>query len=273
MFESIKKSFKGNHPDPDDCNDEEVYIKLHLSEYNELHQVNQRLQRAEEENKRLAEEISCLERAEKQANQRAAEQEKDRKEAEAQLADTRTRLTDVQSQLADAQTAAAESEDKLDHQIKLNENLLRISRERANAERKLTPKKEHTGYAVLLSTEKQQYYKAAGAAEKSAFTTWETFIQTPYPVDLPEEQTRRLVRDAFYLLQKLGISEDGTDAYRKKEIYQVKNRYKDKGNVLLEWTLRANFKAGYWELRLLHTQPLGIVPENMRLPTRKPEKT
>ena len=64
-----------------------------------------------------------------------------------------------------------------------------------------------------------------------------------------------------------------TDAYRKKEIYQVKNRYKDKGNVLLEWTLRANFKAGYWELRLLHTQPLGIVPENMRLPTRKPEKT
>lgn len=273
MFESIKKSFKGNHPDPDDCNDEEVYIQLHISEYSELLQVNQKLQKAEEENKRLSEEISRLERAEKQANQRAAEQEKYRREAEAQLADTKTQLIDVQSQLAEAQTAVAESEDKLDHHIKLNEKLLRISRERANAERKLTPKKEHTGYAVLLSTEKQQYYKSSGATEKSVFTTWETFIQTPYPVDLPEEQTRRLVQDAFYLLQKLGISEDGRDVYRKKEVYQVKNHYKDKGNVLLEWTLRTNFKAGYWEMRLLHTQPLGIVPEDMRLPTKKTDKT
>lgn len=259
MFESIKKNFKGNEPVPDDCNDEEVYIQLRLSEYHELHQVNQKLQKAEEENKRLSGEINRLEQAEKQAKQKAAEQEKYRRETE--------------TQLADARTVAAELQDELDYQKGLNEHLLRISKERANADRKLTPKKEHTGYAVLLSTEKPQYHKSPGSIEKSVLTTWETFVQTPHPVDLPEEQTRRLLQDALYLLQKLGITADGTDAYRKRELHQVKNHYKDKENVLLEWTLRANFKAGYWELRLLHTQPLGIVPENMRLPTKKTDKT
>ena len=41
----------------------------------------------------------------------------------------------------------------------LNENLLRIARERANADRKLKPKKEHTGYVVVSSTEKEYRYK------------------------------------------------------------------------------------------------------------------
>lgn len=259
MFDSIKKNLKGNEPVPDDCNDEEVYIQLTVSEYNELHQVNQKYQKAEEENQRLAKEISHLEQAEKQANQRASEQEKNRREAEAQLADAQTQLTNAQEEIA--------------HQKGLNDHLLRISKERANAERKLTPKKGHTGYAVLLSTEKLQYNKSPGSTQKSTLTTWETFVQTPHPVDLPEEQTRRLVQDALCLLQKLGITEDGTAAFQKQEFLQVRNKYKDKENVLLEWTLRANFKAGYWELRLLHTQPLGIVPDDMRLPTRKPDKT
>lgn len=40
------------------------------------------------------------------------------------------------------------------YQKGLNENLLRIARERANADRKLKPKKEHTGYVVVVSSEK-----------------------------------------------------------------------------------------------------------------------
>ncbi|WP_289466172.1 hypothetical protein, partial [Klebsiella pneumoniae] len=35
-----------------------------------------------------------------------------------------------------------------EYQKRLNENLLRISKERANAARKLKPKKEHSGYVV-----------------------------------------------------------------------------------------------------------------------------
>ena len=45
------------------------------------------------------------------------------------------------------------------HQRALNANLLRISRERANADRKLKPKKEHTGYVVVVSEETDHQYK------------------------------------------------------------------------------------------------------------------
>ena len=38
-------------------------------------------------------------------------------------------------------------------------------------------------------------------------------------------------------------------------------------NVLVaqQQRLRANFRAGYWELVLMHTRPLGIVPPEMRV--------
>ena len=35
-------------------------------------------------------------------------------------------------------------------------------------------------------------------------------------------------------------------------------------NVILSRFLRANFRAGYWELILLHTKSLGLVPKEMR---------
>ena len=45
------------------------------------------------------------------------------------------------------------AEEEVSYQKGLNANLLRISRERANADRSLRPKKEHTGYAVVRSME------------------------------------------------------------------------------------------------------------------------
>ena len=43
-------------------------------------------------------------------------------------------------------------------------------------------------------------------------------------------------------------------------------KYKTK-NVALrsELKLRANFRAGYWEVSFLHTKPLGVVPPEMRV--------
>ena len=45
--------------------------------------------------------------------------------------------------------ALSEAEIKIEYWRDLNENLLRISKERANADRNLKPKKEHTGYVVV----------------------------------------------------------------------------------------------------------------------------
>ena len=55
--------------------------------------------------------------------------------------------------------ALSEAEIKIEYWRDLNENLLRISKERANADRNLKPKKEHTGYVVVSSTEKEYRYK------------------------------------------------------------------------------------------------------------------
>ena len=33
---------------------------------------------------------------------------------------------------------------------------------------------------------------------------------------------------------------------------------------MLERWLRANYRSGYWELALLHTKPLSVVPPDMR---------
>ena len=76
---------------------------------------------------------------------------------------------------------AAEKADSA-HQRALNANLLRISRERANADRKLKPKKEHTGYVVVLSEETDHQYKD-GNRHVRRVLLWKTVIQSPYVVD------------------------------------------------------------------------------------------
>lgn len=35
-------------------------------------------------------------------------------------------------------------------------------------------------------------------------------------------------------------------------------------NVMVDARLKANFRAGYWELIFKHTKPLGVIPKDMR---------
>lgn len=63
-------------------------------------------------------------------------------------------LEEVGRQLVIAQEDVA-------HQRELNKNLLRIARERANAARGLKPKKRHSGFIVMSSTEREYRYKRA----------------------------------------------------------------------------------------------------------------
>ena len=82
------------------------------------------------------------------------------------------------------------------HQRGLNANLLRISKERANADRKLKPKKEHTGYVVASSEEKEYRYRDGRKWKRVKL--WETVLQSPYAVDFTEEQAReQITRELF----------------------------------------------------------------------------
>ncbi len=156
------------------------------------------------------------------------------------------------------------------YQRSLNENLLRISRERANADRRLRPKKEHTGYVVVSSAEKEISYKDYYGKSKKVML-WETVLQSPYSVDFTEEQARHQMQELFkrgenggWLISQIGISATYGKGYA--ELIREKEWKSDvsKRNVLLGRRLRANYRAGYWEMIFLHTKPLSAVPKNMR---------
>lgn len=152
----------------------------------------------------------------------------------------------------------------------LNANLLRIARERANADRKLKPKKEHTGYVVVASVEKELRYKDRNRHWCSVML-WETVLETPYVVDFEVTEVKRLMQELFqededgdWLIQKLGINANYPDGYAE----MIDNREWWEGhrqhNVMLERRLKANYRTGFWEIIFLHTKPLGAVPADMR---------
>ena len=164
----------------------------------------------------------------------------------------------------------AEAQKEVEYQRGLNANLLRISRERANADRKLKPKKEHTGYIVASSEEKEYRYRDGKKWKKVKL--WETVLQSPYTVDYTEEQARvQITRELFpkgehWPITKIGITARYGGTY---EGMLADNSVSDdflQCNVLVaqQQRLRANFRIGYWEIVLIHTKPLEVVPKEMR---------
>lgn len=137
-------------------------------------------------------EITRAERETVEAQKQAAASiEKVKQEAMRRIAqeqeDCRKSLDDLNEELEKAQ-------DEGMYLAGLNENLLRIARERANADRKLKPKKEHTGYVVLSSTEKEYRYKIDRRNWKTV-VLWETVLQSPYSIDFTEEQAREQTKE------------------------------------------------------------------------------
>lgn len=176
--------------------------------------------------------------------------------------------TEAGLQLEDLQRKLDEEALKTKYQKGLNTNLLRISKERANAARKLKPKKEHSGYVVISSAEKSHSYKKG--ANRGTVMLWETVLQTPFSVDFTEEQARTETEDLFqkdesgaWPIGKIGINGQYLAGYG--EMIRDRNSTEwAKYNVMVNKKLRANFRAGYWELILLHTKPLDVVPAEMR---------
>ena len=188
--------------------------------------------------------------------------------------EAQSRITDAEKKIAnntaewEKKLAAEQQESAL--QRELNANLLRITKERANAERGLKPKKEHTGYVVLTSAEKESRYKDSYGHPRT-ITLWETAMETPYTVDFEAEQVRSLLQELFQEdedercpIQKIGITENYPGGYTAMVNDKKWSEVYEKYNVMLERWLRANYRRGYWELVFLHTKPLAVVPPDMR---------
>lgn len=144
------------------------------------------------------------------------------------------------------------AEDEIDRLNDLNQNLLRISKERANAKRGLKPKKEHGGYVVLFS---QQYDYRDG---NRIYKVWKTVLQTPHDASIPLEDIRPLVNDD--LIQTFG------GALGLKEVVKIFDHidWDEEKNTLFNRIYKANFRSGFWEVEYLHTQPIQV-PVDMRI--------
>ena len=87
------------------------------------------------------------------------------------------------------------------------------SPESGNAEPKTETEEGTTGYCVVLSVEKEHRYGTGKYMRRVLL--WETVIQSPYGVDLPEELVRKQVTEELTcegatensLIHRIGIDE------------------------------------------------------------------
>lgn len=237
------KELDGGHSDPE-C----THVILTLKEYDSLlHKLSQLEQKATEEKRKAEKEKRDSQNREQQTVQKANQA--------------------IEAWKKEVEKERVESA----HQRGLNENLLRIARERANAARKLTPKKEHSGYVVVISSEKTYRYKNGRRLKSTKL--WETVIQSPYSIEFSAKQTEKLILQEFFpetgewKAARLGI--DRWIAGDYEDFLQTADKDEEamKQNVaLMEYrSFRANYRAGYWEMILVHTRPLGVVPKDMRV--------
>lgn len=141
-------------------------------------------------------------------------------------------------------------------------NLLRIITERANADRDLRPKKEHTGYLLLSSAERQ----IRPTTSLRITQAYDTVIQSPFPVALtPLEVAKEEICRAIFadgIGAKIGIEgrikDLGIDQGEEVASYDV-----GKKNAVFAIKYRANCRDGYWEITLQHTKPLTAFPVDM----------
>lgn len=252
MSEFVKKTLMGYKETPGGSSDPEcTHVILAKDEYEKL---LRKVAMAEQEVRN----IKC--EAEKQiwAVQQNAHHEAQRVAGEAQKA------------VDGAKDALAVETAEKGYQQRLNANLLRITKERANADRKLKPKKAHTGYVVITSEEKEYRYRAGGKWVRVKL--WETVLQSPYTVDFTEEQARKQITENLFpekqewLISKIGITACYSGTYESMMNDRTVDDSFVQCNVLLarQQRFRMNFRAGYWEFIFMHTRPLEQVPVDMR---------
>lgn len=159
----------------------------------------------------------------------------------------------------------ADANEEISYQRRLNENLLRINRERANAARKIKPKKEHSGYLITNSKEHEYKYRIDKKNWESVML-WQTILESPYGVNFTDEQARKQIYEELFknhLIGKIGIVGYWNIAYEDMiddETYQ--KEYYGK-NIAVKYQLQANYRTGWWEIIILHTNPLSNVPDEM----------
>lgn len=168
-------------------------------------------------------------------------------------------------QIAEMKQQFEKEQEESKYQRQLNKNLLRINRERANADRKLKPKKLHTGYVVVNSKEYEYKYRE-NKRKFNSVMLWQTILESPYKVNFSVEQARKQIYEELFknhIIGSIGIHGYWDIDYEdmiENELYKAEHIDK---NIAIKYQLQANYKTGFWEIIILHTKPLVNVPDDM----------
>ena len=234
------KAVTGGSSDPE-C----THVILTLDEYEELHQ-------------RIRAAINDGKRAKDEAARAAAASAENAAKAVKKIQDDAAQKIEQMQKKVETERAGKE------YQIELNQDFKRMSRERANADRGIRPKKERSGYVVLSSRQKKYRYKE-NRRDWGEVCLWETVIQTPYVVGFSAEQAMTETQELFardeqgrWMIGKLGITGEYNGNYEDMLDDPRCAAWKDY-NIIVGKSFNANAKAGYWEINITHTKPLDNI--------------
>lgn len=183
----------------------------------------------------------------------------------------------ISAEVSAAKKAAGEKvaaiEDELKKLSGLNDSLLRIMKERANAARGMQPKKKRSGYRftgkVMQTKTISGHDKKTGALYTDV---WMTTLETPYDAGLPFDQIEGrifadLMGNSGILLDSLKVTywtTQGDDRKPWKGPYMVVADDIKKGiNYLFDYKFMANPRSGLWEIQITTTGPVFMNPELM----------
>lgn len=177
--------------------------------------------------------------------------------------------TQIEQMRIRMENAEAEAE----RQANLNRNLLRITRERANAKRGLQPKKTHDGYRFTGKIMQTKTICGHDKKEGAIYTdVWTATIETPYDATIPIHQIKDHIFNDLRcdggILEKLNIKswifKESGDMWKGTYSEALENAEKfdmEGKNILFDYKMMANPKTGLWEIQITTTKSIRALKE------------
>lgn len=174
------------------------------------------------------------------------------------------------------ETQVVELQEQADLQENRNYNLIRIAKERANADRGLQPKKDRSGYFLqnMVTTDRKYLYHLGG--KQYAYypkRCWKIQMQTPYAAGLNFKTIRELVRDDLSILMtELNLVNWYTTTYLEQMPGTERDKlWEQEENFMFGEDYRLNNDKGYWEITFYTRYSLPPLKDIIEKTDRKKE--
>lgn len=172
---------------------------------------------------------------------------------------------DLTGQISSLKTKKADLEKKIEFleqslkkEKRKNQHLVRICKEKANADRDLTPRKKHSGY-VEVSKElvelslKVKETTGFGAGERTVYVNktfkfWKYHVQTPYLKSLEYDTFYNLLLNDFSL--KKFIIENFSN-FNPREIYLY-------SELIYNLSPTTRLNSNYWEIKFFTRETISL---------------